>query len=93
MISIREWCLSEINELDRLLSELHSAGVIDCINLESWRQEAIQELNKLDSNSFLSPAIEIANLVYQKNLQYGNSFERAKDIMDVLYPDGISNDQ
>jgi hypothetical protein len=38
-------------------------------------------------------ASEIANLVIEKQLQYGNSFQLSYDVMKVLYPNGMNVDQ
>ena len=38
-------------------------------------------------------ACEIAHLTTEKNKAYGDSFGRAGEILNILYPDGIANDQ
>lgn len=38
---------------------------------------------------YLESAIDIANLVEEKQLAYGDSFGKAGKIMEILYPDGI----
>lgn len=43
--------------------------------------------------TFLQIATEIGTLVQEKNEAYGDSFSRAGDIMELLYPDGIMPSQ
>lgn len=44
-------------------------------------------------NSFQSIAQEIAKIVEEKDSQYGDSFGKASDCMQILYPSGIPFDQ
>ena len=44
-------------------------------------------------NPYLDAAQEIGNLVASKQLAYGDSFGQSKDIIKVLYPQGIAVDQ
>lgn len=46
-----------------------------------------------DSNQFQSIAVQIARIVKEKNLQYGNSFEHSGEILKQLYPNGIEKEQ
>lgn len=43
--------------------------------------------------SFESIAIEVAALVSEKHIAYGNSFGKAGDILKILYPNGVAIDQ
>ncbi len=36
---------------------------------------------------------EIGRLVHEKNAAYGDSFGRAGEILEILYPDGVRPDQ
>ena len=42
---------------------------------------------------FARLGLDIGKLVAEKQVAYGDSFSKAGDIMKVLYPNGISNDQ
>lgn len=42
---------------------------------------------------FQSVAKEIADLVTEKQLAYGDSFSKSKVVMEALYPNGISVEQ
>jgi hypothetical protein len=44
-------------------------------------------------NYYRAKGTEIGALVDRKNKQYGNSFNRAGDILTILYPDGVNPDQ
>lgn len=44
-------------------------------------------------DKFCTIAAEIGKLVAEKNRAYGASFNRAGDILAILYPDGIKTDQ
>ena len=44
-------------------------------------------------NYYRAKGTEIGALVDRKNKQYGNSFNRAGDILTILYPDGVTPDQ
>ena len=43
--------------------------------------------------SYIEISKEIGELVEKKNLAYGSAFEKAGDILKILYPDGIRIDQ
>ena len=43
--------------------------------------------------NFVDLATDIGLLVQQKNEAYGNSFGASGEIMQILYPNGISTDQ
>lgn len=42
---------------------------------------------------FAQLGLEIGELVAKKQIAYGDSFSKAGEVMKVLYPNGISNDQ
>ena len=42
---------------------------------------------------FAKLGLEIGELVAKKQIAYGDSFSKSGDVMKVLYPSGISNDQ
>ena len=44
-------------------------------------------------NQFLFVAEQIAKTVKEKNEQYGNSFEKSGEILKILYPNGIDENQ
>ena len=44
-------------------------------------------------NKYLSIATEIAELVYKKNMAYGNSFQKSHEILKILYPEGVEPEQ
>lgn len=44
-------------------------------------------------SKFLSIAIEMGNLVTQKNAAYGDSFARSGEFLKLLYPNGARPDQ
>ncbi len=44
-------------------------------------------------NQFRPPAIEVAETVKKKNAIYGNSFEKAGEVLKILYPHGIQLEQ
>lgn len=44
-------------------------------------------------DAFRRVAAEIGDLVAEKNAAYGSSFERAGEILRVLYPSGIAPEQ
>jgi hypothetical protein len=44
-------------------------------------------------DSYQLIALEIANLVSQKNAAYGSSFSKCDDFLKLLYPDGVSPSQ
>ena len=47
----------------------------------------------MQSNPYKDLALEVADLVSEKQLQYGNSFEKAGEILAVLYPTCVSLEQ
>lgn len=47
----------------------------------------------MNEKLFHKIAKECANLVTKKNKAYGNSFERAGEILKILFPDGVGVDQ
>lgn len=51
------------------------------------------DLKPASTRPFLVAAIDIANLVEEKQLAYGDSFGKSGKIMTILYPNGISVDQ
>jgi len=44
-------------------------------------------------SDFNKIAAGIGELVTEKNSAYGNSFEKAKDILQILYPEGVKPEQ
>ncbi|MFH2028638.1 MAG: hypothetical protein ABIJ08_05840, partial [Nanoarchaeota archaeon] len=38
-------------------------------------------------------AIEIAKVVKEKNIAYGDSFVKSGEILNILYPDGVKPEQ
>ena len=46
-----------------------------------------------DPSIYHQVANEIADLLEEKNKSYGSSFEKSQDILNVLYPNGISKEQ
>ncbi len=42
-----------------------------------------------NTNRFAKEAKRVAIIVNEKNLQYGNSFEKSGEILKILYPTGI----
>lgn len=44
-------------------------------------------------NQFAAKVDEVAGMVKQKNLAYGNSFGTAKEALKILYPGGIRPEQ
>jgi len=48
-----------------------------------------QKETKMEKNKFLEKAIEIGNLVEEKNVAYGDSFKQSQEIIKVLFPNGV----
>lgn len=46
-----------------------------------------------EHKKFLNAAVEIGNLVEDKNAAYGDSFQKSQEIIKILYPNGIRTDQ
>lgn len=44
-------------------------------------------------NKYMKIAVEIAGLVNEKNLAYGNSFGKSGAIINILYPEGFNTEQ
>ncbi len=44
-------------------------------------------------SSFQQIGLDIGSLVTEKNKAYGDSFNQSKKILEILYPNGVTNDQ
>ena len=55
----------------------------------------IQEIDKKrrERDEYANAALWIAALVSEKQRAYGNSFGKSRDVIRILYPDGISREQ
>lgn len=53
------------------------------------RPYAEPHVEKLETKDFVEIGQEIGKLLEEKNAAYGNSFERAEEILQVLYPHGV----
>ena len=54
----------------------------------------IQEIDKkCRKNEYANAALDIAALVTEKQRVYGNSFGKSREVIRILYPDGISREQ
>jgi len=47
----------------------------------------------MSDNKFMACAVEIADLVKEKNLAYGDSANKSAAYMKLLYPDGVKPEQ
>lgn len=82
-----EEILSEFGKITEKMDKEINA-IDDEIIYETKRKE-----NKKAKKSYIDIAISIAKLVEEKQKAYGNSFERATRIFEILYPDGIKIEQ
>ena len=54
----------------------------------------IQEIDKkCRKNEYANAALGIAAMVTEKQRAYGNSFGKSREVIRILYPDGISREQ
>ena len=55
----------------------------------------IQEIDKKrrERDEYANAALGIAAIVTEKQKAYGNSFGKSREVIRILYPDGISREQ
>ena len=59
-----------------------------------WEQKLLRNLQKMGKRmKYKEMGEKIGALVDEKNAAYGSSFQKAGEIMQVLYPDGIGTEQ
>ncbi len=76
---------------DCMCTDMANCPLSDEILVEC-KKEKIQLFKPL-GNEYERVALEIAKLVTEKQLKYGDSFGQSHRIFEVLYPDGVKPDQ
>lgn len=99
------YCMKPVEEKETLNKEIEEIKYYDkqgkSIPKEEWeknwsKKEGIPKQKNVsdpNENKFINKALEIGQLVTEKNKAYGNSFIESEKIIKILYPQGIKPEQ